>query len=95
MGSGQGTILASIGTPMLLSALTGKGMKGGAAPRMGKYRPSTGGSAARMGRYRPPPFMDNWPSTARGGTRKKKKGKVLLLGKNSPFKNVPIIGATL
>ena len=91
-GSRLGTISASIGIPMILSALTGKGAprmgrsSDGSAPRMGRYE-SSGGSAPRMGRHRRP--------TTTGGRTKKKNGKGLLLGRNSPFRKVPIVGAIL
>ena len=53
--------------------------------------------------YRTPPFYGNWPDQTFGmGTKKKapkkkaqKKGKGLLLGKNSPFKNVPLLNILL
>ena len=53
--------------------------------------------------YRTPPFYGNWPDQTIGlGTKKKapkkkaqKKGKGLLLGKNSPFKNVPLLNILL
>ena len=37
----------------------------------------------------PPPFYGNWEG------RGKKKGRGLLLGPNSPFQNIPLIGALL
>ena len=53
--------------------------------------------------YRTPPFYGNWSDQTLGmGTKKKapkkkaqKKGKGLLLGKNSPFKNVPLLNILL
>ena len=55
--------------------------------------------------YRTPPFFGNWPdgtigsgmSTKKKAPKKKaqKKGKGLLLGKNSPFKNVPLLNILL
>ena len=55
--------------------------------------------------YRTPPFYGNWPDGTIGmGTKKpkktktknkKKKGKGLILGKNSPFKNVPLLNILL
>ena len=57
-------------------------MTGKGAPRMGQ--PKEGYGAPRMGMY-PPPFY--------GGCQK--KGKGLLLGKNSPFNSIPLIGALL
>ena len=74
VGNGIGTVLASIGIPLVLDAL--KGLTGRGAVRMG----SKGGAAARIGR--PPPFLGSW--------RKGGKGKGLLLGKNSPFNNSSI-----
>ena len=79
VGNGIGTVLASIGIPLVLDAL--KGLRGGSAVRMG----SKGGAAVRIGR--PPPFLGSW---GKGG-----KGKGLLLGKNSPFNNIPLVGAIL
>ena len=53
VGNGIGTVLASIGIPIVLDAL--KGLTGrGSAVRMG----SKGGAAARIGR--PPPFLGSW-----------------------------------
>ena len=81
VGNGIGTILASIGIPLVIDALKGGsggvriGNKGGAAPRI---------------RRPPPPFIGSWE-----GRGKKKKGQGLLLGKNSPFKNIPLVGAIL
>ena len=56
--------------------------------------------------YRTPPFYGNWPDQTLGmgikKTKKKapkkkaqKKGEGLLLGKNSPFKNVPLLNILL
>ena len=79
-----GSLLASIGIPLAIEAF--KKMMGKGAPRMG--RPKEGYGAPRMGMY-PPPFYGQW------GEGCKKKGKGLLLGKNSPFNSIPIIGALL
>ena len=91
-GGFLGTLLASIGIPLVLKALTGKG-----APQIG--RPSKGGSGApRMGAYYPPPFIGSWPKTQAGMGKKKpnkKKGKGLLLGPKSPFNQIPLLGAIL
>ena len=80
--AGIGTILASIGIPLVIDAV--KKLTGGSAVRMG----SKGRGAPRIGR--PPPFIGSWE-----GRGKKKKGQGLLLGKNSPFKNIPLVGAIL
>ena len=79
VGNGIGTVLASIGIPLVLDAL--KGLRGGSAVRMGRGK---GGAAVRMGK---PPFLGSWGA---GG-----KGKGLLLGKHSPFNNIPLVGAIL
>ena len=95
-GGFLGTLLASIGIPMILNALTGKG-----APKIGlPIPPPKGGRGApRMGLYRPPPFIGTWDNKVGMGIKKKatkkKKGKGLLLGPNSPFNQIPLIGAIL
>ena len=94
-GGFLGTLLASIGIPLVLKALTGKG-----APKIGlPPKPPQGGKGApRMGVWQPPPFMGSWPKTQAGMGKKKptkKKGKGLLLGPNSPFNSIPLVGATL
>ena len=79
VGNGIGTVLASIGIPIVLDAL--KGITGGSAVRMGRGRRGRrGGAAVRIGA--PSPFLGSW-------------GKGLLLGKNSPFNNIPLVGAIL
>ena len=68
-GGFLGTLLASIGIPLVLNALTGKG-----APQIGT--PPKGGSGApRMGAYNPPPFIGSWPKTQAGMGKKKKQPK--------------------
>ena len=99
-GGFLGTLLASIGIPMALKALTGKG-----APKIGqppKNPPRGGRGAPRMGVYRPPPFIGTWDKQGGMGIKKKKatkkkptKGKGLLLGPNSPFNQIPLLGAIL
>ena len=90
VGNGIGTILATIGIPMILDALKGKGV-GRGGPRIGKI---SGGAGPRIGQ--PPPFIGNWPATSgRGKKKTTKKGQGLLLGKNSPFNNIPLVGAIL
>ena len=96
-GGFLGTLLASIGVPLALEAF--KKMVGGSGvPRIGKP-PFAGGAAPRMGRYQPippnpPPFLGTWENTG-GGKKKKKSGKGLLLGKNSPFNGIPLLGTIL
>ena len=91
-GGFLGTLLASIGIPMVLKALTGRG-----APQMGSP-PKRGRGAPRMGVYSPPPFIGTWDKQGGMGITKKrqpKKGKGLLLGPKSPFNNIPLLGAIL
>ena len=67
VGNGIGTILASIGIPMILDAIRGKG--GG--PRIGKM---SGGAGPRIGiPMNPPPYIGTWPSTSGRGKKKKKE----------------------
>ena len=66
VGNGIGTILASIGIPMILDAIRGKGV-GRGGPRIGKM---SGGAGPRIGLpMNTPPFFGNWPS----GRGKKKR----------------------
>ena len=74
-GGALGTLLASIGIPMLLSALTGKGAprvgrpKGKGAPRVGRPK---GKGAPRLGMYTPPPpFIGSWEKNTVGRGKKK------------------------
>ena len=86
---GIGTILASIGIPMILDAfngINGRGMSGGAGLRIGK----AGGDGPRIGMY-PPPYIGTWGR----GKKKKTRKQGLLLGKNSPFRGIPLVGDIL
>ena len=92
-GGFLGTLLASIGIPMVLKALTGRG-----APKIGLPPPPKGGKGApKMGVYRPPPYIGTWGNQVGMGKNKpkKRKGKGLLLGPNSPFNEIPLVGAIL
>ena len=107
-GGFLGTLLASIGVPLAFEAI--KKITGNGAPRMGKSTslPQSGSKKGgkgvpRIGIYKPPPpFFGNWRENTIGmGTKKKKaprkskKGSGLLLGANSPFKNVPLLNILL
>ena len=103
-GGFLGTLLASIGIPMVLKALTGSGLhveKSRPRRSIPVYVPPKQGKGKnkRMITYQPPPFIGNWKNPIGLGIKKKKaakkKGKGLLLGKNSPFNNIPLIGAIL
>ena len=70
VGNGIGTILASIGIPMILDAIKGKGVGRGGGPRIGKM---SGGGGPRIGLpMNPPPFIGNWPTTSGRGKKKKR-----------------------
>ena len=89
-GGFLGALLASIGIPLALKAITGSG-----GPRIGRPRKQNGGAAPRLGVYQPPPpFFGTWEQAGRG-RGKKKSGDGLLLGKNSPFNGIPLLGAIL
>ena len=94
-GGFLGTLLASIGIPLAVEAI--KKITGG-APRMGSDL-IKGHGAPRIGMYQPPPFIGTWEQARKGGGKKKKNqkksGAGLLLGKNSPFKNVPLLNILL
>ena len=96
-GGFLGTLLASIGIPLALEAF--KKMTGSGGPRIGKAPKQDGGAAPRLGAYQPPPpFFGTWeqvPGTIGAGKKKtrKKTGDGLLLGKNSPFNQIPLLGA--
>ena len=95
-GGFLGTLLASIGIPLALDLV--KKMTGKGAPRVGRPPWTKNGTGApRMGM--PPPFFSYPPYVTGYGKKKKrsskKKGTGLLLGKNSPFNNIPILGALL
>ena len=90
-GGFLGTLLASIGIPLALKALTGTGLQ--PPPKMR----AKGLQVPR----RTPPFIGSWDKTGYGAQRaalrgkKKNYGEGLLLGDNSPFKNIPVLGAIL
>ena len=108
-GGFLGTLLASIGVPLAIEAF--KKMTGNGAPQMGQPKPRPPRSVPRPSNYnqdgglvipyRSPPFFGKWPDDTIGmGTKKKAakrkaKGRGLLLGKNSPFNGIPLLGAIL
>ena len=111
-GGVLGTVLASIGVPLLLNALTGKGLQvdgpSGSRSRRNVYVPrptppkkprSTpkpkGGLVLP---YQTPPFIGTWADYGKGLKKKrprKENGDGLLLGKDSPFNGIPLLGALL
>ena len=102
--------LASIGIPMaisLVSKMFGSGLqvdKGSSSNTRPVYVPPPPQSTHGEGYpypYRPPPFIGTWEDMENKGPlgmgikKKKSKGKGLLLGKNSPFNSIPILGTIL
>ena len=103
-GGFLGTLLASIGVPLLLNALTGKGLQVDSNRLRGSvdvYVPKANkGGLIMPQNWRSPPFYGNWPQTSGMGLKKKKsrktkKGEGLLLGKSSPFKKIPLLNILL
>ena len=89
-GGFLGTLLASIGVPLLLNALTGKGLQNRQACTAeshgrGLQNRPYGDPYARF----PPPFLGQWGD----GNSGKKTGKGILFGKNSPFNDIPLLRA--
>ena len=93
--------LASIGIPIaisLVSKMLGGGLqvdRRGSSNTANVYVPHTHGEGYP---YQPPPFIGTWGNPiGMGAPGKKKKtktkGKGLLLGKNSPFNSIPLLGA--
>ena len=97
--------LASIGIPMaisLVSKMFGSGLqvdRRGSSNTANVYVPPPPPSTHGEGYpYRSPPFVGSWENPIGAGVKKKKsksKGKGLLLGKNSPFNSIPILGSIL
>ena len=83
-GGFLGTLLASIGIPLVIDAV--KKMVGGAprmggparegrgAPRMGRP-PKDCQHGSNIGMYQPPPFIGTWEKARTGGGKKKKKSR--------------------
>ena len=98
--------LAAIGIPMaieLASKIFGSGLQtprkaGGKGAGQGLQTPRKAGMGVGQGLqvsqkpflWQPPPFYGTWEGQGRGA-----KGKGLLLGDNSPFNHIPILGAIL
>ena len=110
MGGFLGTLLASIGVPLLMKALTGNGLQvdnkrsrrsaNVHVPKIPKNTSKIDGGLVIPRDYRSPPFIGTWDNPIGMGVKKKapkkktqKKGQGLLLGKNSPFNSIPILGA--
>ena len=85
MGTGIGTILASIGIPMLLDAIMGKGLQVDSNRSRRsvpiKLPPKQGGKMYHQYPYQSPPFYGTWDQNGiMGMGNKKKHGQGLLTG---------------
>ena len=84
----------------MLNALTGRGVQAdrtGSANTTAVYVPETNnghGGMINPYAYMSPPFIGTWQNPVGMGV-KKKKGKGLLLGPNSPFNSIPVLGTIL
>ena len=98
--------LASIGIPMaisLVSKMFGSGLqvdRGSSSNTRNVYVPSPPSTHGEGYPYRSPPFFGTWEDQIRtpigmGVKKKKPAGAGLLLGKNSPFNSIPILGTIL
>ena len=100
--------LASIGIPMaieLVSKMFGSGLQVDKVPPPPPPNPYMNVHLPQSGGLYPPPFYGNWNETIGMGktkkkgkkksTKKKNSGEGLLLGKNSPFNVIPILGSIL
>ena len=94
--------LASIGIPIaisLVSKMLGSGLqvdRRGSSNSTNVYVPPSYGEGYPY--HFPPPFVGSWENPIGMGVKKKKsksKGSGLLLGKNSPFNSIPILGTIL
>ena len=99
-GGFLGTLLASIGVPLLLNALTGKGLqvdRQRSKRSLPVYIPPSTSEGGLFNPYAvPPPFIGTWKNPIGMGVKKKAlKGEGLLSGKDSPFNGIPLLGAIL
>ncbi|PFX18802.1 hypothetical protein AWC38_SpisGene16812 [Stylophora pistillata] len=99
-GGFLGTLLASIGIPLVLKALTGSGhSKKGRGLQNRRPGGKNGGALQNRpyweGGPQPSPWFpsqfDGPVTVGRGRGQKKQKGEGLLLGENSPLKGIPIL----
>ena len=92
--------LAAIGIPMAIE-LASKIFGSGAG--QGLQTPRKAGTGVGQGLqvsqkpflWQPPPFYGTWEGQGRGAKGKGLQGSGLLLGDNSPFNHIPILGAIL
>ena len=109
-GGFLGTLLASIGLPLLLNALTGKCLQVDreisrrsvpvhVLPKTPTTISKKEGGLVMPVNWRSESFIGTWEELGKGKKnllkKESKKGDGLLLGKNSPLKGIPLIGAIL
>ena len=110
-GGFLGTLLTSIGVPLAIEAIrkmTGEGAPQIGQPKqrpprsVPKQTNNNQDGGLLIPNYKTPPFYGKWyddsaigMGTKKKATKKKKKGGGLLLGKNSPFNGIPLLGAIL
>ena len=96
--------LAAIGIPMaieLASKIFGKGLHVPPKTAAGLQVPQkAAGTGLQVSQkpflWQPPPFYGTWKGQGiRASRSRRKQGKGLLLGENSPFNQIPILGAIL
>lgn len=106
-GGFLGTLLASIGVPLVLDMV--KKMTGNGGPQIGAPPPpKRGRGGQQIGAPTPHKrgrvvlklvllhlFFGNWTGYSVGRGKKKTLGEGILFGKNSPFNGVPLLGAML
>ena len=103
--------LAAIGIPMAIELASkifgsgaGQGLQtprkaGGKGAGQGLQTPRKAGTGLQVSQkpflWQPPPFYGTWEGQGRGAKGKGLQGSGLLLGENSPFNHIPILGAIL
>ena len=95
--------LAAIGIPMAIELATkifGKGLHVPPKAAAGLQVPQKAGTGLQVSQkpflWQPPPFYGTWKGQGiRASRSRRKQGKGLLLGENSPFNQIPILGAIL
>ena len=95
--------LAAIGIPMAIELATkifGKGLHVPPKAAAGLQVPQKAGAGLQVSQkpflWQPPPFYGTWKGQGiRANRSRRKQGKGLLLGENSPFNQIPILGAIL
>ena len=95
--------LAAIGIPMeieLATKIFGKGLHVTPKAAAGLQVPQKAAAGLQVSQkpflWQPPPFYGTWKGQGiRASRSRRKQGKGLLLGENSPFNQIPILGAIL